>query len=685
MPQDWPQFGSDATLMDKLVGVSRYYGSDPSFVLGGGGNTSAKTEDVLYVKASGYELGTIGPEGFVALDRRKLAAMLESPLPDDAAQRERQFVAGVQAACLQSGAKRPSVESLLHNLMPQRLVVHTHCALINALACCTRGRELVRELLGDDVLWVDFVEPGYRLAKTISAELAAYAKRTGSAQPRAIVLQNHGLLVGGQEPDEVREVTARVLDAVRDRVGACGPREGELGPVSRRSSAEALRLMRIVAPALRGLLASDEQVAAGRLEIVCFDDSPAAMTLAGSADGPAITDSGALMPDQIAYCGPYPMWFAPPDGLSEAQVVESLRSAVSAYRSARKVAPQIVMVAGVGLFAAGSDYASASLAKDVYLNAVCVMAAARRLGGIHVLEAKHREFIEGWEIEAYRKRVLKSACPGRAAGKVALVTGAAQGFGLEIAQDLAAQGAYVILGDVNAAGAAAAAGEIARREGLGRALGLAMNVTDPASVGVAVDAAVRQYGGLDLLVSNAGVLRAAGVRSQTLADFDFVTSVNYRGYFLCVQAAAGVMSVQHRAQPAVWADIIQINSKSGLQGSKANFAYAGGKFGGVGLTQSFAMELVDEGIKVNAVCPGNFFEGPLWSDPKTGLFVQYLRAGKVSGAKTVDDVRKAYESKVPMGRGCRTADVMKAIYYIMEQQYETGQAVPVTGGQVMLK
>jgi NAD(P)-dependent dehydrogenase (short-subunit alcohol dehydrogenase family) len=379
------------------------------------------------------------------------------------------------------------------------------------------------------------------------------------------------------------------------------------------------------------------------------------------------------------------MWFNPPDGAAEAEVVESLRQAVEAFRAARKVAPQVVLVQGVGLLAAGGDRASARLARDVYLNAITIMAAARRLGGIHVLEAHHREFIEGWEIEAYRKRVLRSKCPGRAAGKVALVTGAAQGFGLEIAQDLAAEGAYVVLGDVNAAGARAAAADIAAKYGPDRAIGLAMNVAEPASVGVAMDAAIREFGGLDLLVSNAGVLKAGGVRSQPLAEFDFVTSVNYRGYFLCVQAAAGVMAVQHRAQPAVWADIVQINSKSGLQGSKANFAYAGGKFGGIGLTQSFALELVECGVKVNSVCPGNFFEGPLWSDPNTGLFVQYLRAGKVPGAKTIEDVRRAYESKVPMGRGCRTADVMKAIYYIMEQQYETGQAIPVTGGQVMLK
>ncbi len=131
-------------------------------------------------------------------------------------------------------------------------------------------------------------------------------------------------------------------------------------------------------------------------------------------------------------------------------------------------------------------------------------------------------------------------------------------------------------------------------------------------------------------------------------------------------------------------DILPINSKSGLEGSKRNFAYAGSKFGGIGLTQSFALELVPYNIKVNAVCPGNFFDGPLWSDPERGLFVQYLRAGKVEGAKTIDDVRAFYMSKVPMGRGCVPADVVRAILYLHEQEYETGQALPVSGGQTML-
>ena len=275
--------------------------------------------------------------------------------------------------------------------------------------------------------------------------------------------------------------------------------------------------------------------------------------------------------------------------------------------------------------------------------------------------------------------------PGRVGAMVALVTGGAQGIGLGIAQDLAEQGAYVVLADINEHGARSAAQRLCKIHGPDRAKGLAIDVTDSESVGRAIDQTVRTYGGLDILISNAGIVKAQSVKTQPAEDFDLVTAVNYKGYFLCVQKAAAILAVQHLAKPDYISDIIQINSKSGLVGSNCNSAYAGSKFGGIGLTQSFALELVSDGIKVNSICPGSLFDGPLWSDPQNGLFTQYLRASKVPGAKTVQDVRKAYEAKVPMGRGCAVADIMKAVYYLIEQKYETGQAIPVTGGQIMLR
>ena len=268
--------------------------------------------------------------------------------------------------------------------------------------------------------------------------------------------------------------------------------------------------------------------------------------------------------------------------------------------------------------------------------------------------------------------------------KVITVTGGGMGFGEGIARQLFAEGANVVIMDINTKTGQKVASDLNRQKSPNRAMFVRTDVTRLDSVGDAVYETVLEFSGLDVMISNAGVLKAGSIEEMEVESFDFVTQVNYTGYFHCVKAAVPVMKLQNRHAPDNFGDIIQVNSKSGLQGSRMNFAYAGGKFGGIGLTQSFAMELMGDRIKVNSICPGNYFEGPLWSDPDHGLFVQYLSAGKVPGAKTIADVKRHYESMVPAGRGCRVGDVVKAIRYVIEQEYETGQAIPVTGGQVML-
>jgi len=268
--------------------------------------------------------------------------------------------------------------------------------------------------------------------------------------------------------------------------------------------------------------------------------------------------------------------------------------------------------------------------------------------------------------------------------KIALVTGGAQGIGEEIVRNLTTAGALVFIADLNLDGAKKLSDQINAAEKRTAAIAVEVNVASEESVEAMFDFAVSTAGGLDICISNAGVLKAGSVMEQELSDFKFVTDINYTGFFVVSKFAGRLLRTQHRTAPLWKTDIIQINSKSGLEGSNKNGAYAGGKFGGLGLVASFALELVEYGIKVNAVCPGNFLDGPLWSDPDKGLFVQYLRTGKVPGAKSIDDVRTFYESKVPMKRGCTGKDLSRAIFYIIEQEYETGQAVPVTGGQVML-
>jgi len=270
-------------------------------------------------------------------------------------------------------------------------------------------------------------------------------------------------------------------------------------------------------------------------------------------------------------------------------------------------------------------------------------------------------------------------------GKVVVVTGGAQGFGEGIIRALVEEGCITFIADLNEDGARHLADELNGRMGQTVAIPVRVDVTNEDSVEHMMEFVAQTTGCCDVFISNAGVLKAGSVKELSLKDFQFVTSVDYTGFFICTKFASRLMAWQDKAAKGTYlTDIIAISSKSGLEGSNRNGAYAGAKFGTIGLVQSFALELVKDHIKVNAVCPGNFLEGPLWSDPVKGLFVQYLEAGKVPGAKTIEDVRRFYESKVPMGRGCTTTDVVRAICYIVEQKYETGQSLPVTGGQIML-
>ena len=263
-------------------------------------------------------------------------------------------------------------------------------------------------------------------------------------------------------------------------------------------------------------------------------------------------------------------------------------------------------------------------------------------------------------------------------GKVAVVTGGAQGLGQAIAQRLAREGCQVVIGDLNETGVSATAGALGRETGQ-RVLGIKVDVTRESEVKAMFERAVKEFGKVDVVVASAAILIAEPIAEADAEKWRAVMNVNLFGYFLTTKHACRIMKEQRSGS------IININSKSGKKGSSANSAYAASKFGGIGHTQSVALEMAPYNVRCNAICPGNLLDSPLWTHPESGLFVQYLKAGKVPGAKTLDDVRQAYVNQVPMKRGCTYDDVCNAVVFLASDQsaYITGISLSVTGGQEM--
>ncbi|MEA4944601.1 MAG: SDR family NAD(P)-dependent oxidoreductase [Propionicimonas sp.] len=655
-------------LTQELIEVANAFGDDPEFSRAGGGNASVKQDGVLAIKPSGVPLATLTADDLVPLKLDVLLAALHSDEPVDG---DPVRAAAQRAALPHPSGRRPSVEILFHALIPDALVLHCHPLVGNALTCNHDAESLAAALLGDDAIVVPYIDPGVPLARGVEAARTAYTERTGRPAPAITLLRNHGIIVSGNSAAEITERVNHLTAVIRTAVDAT-----ETPAVPELDQAELVRVRNAIAPALRGLLGTDEALA-----VVTSAADDLVRSVTASPAGEALLTGGPLIPDQIVYAGSLP---AVVDLDSDPDPARAAVAALETFRSRHGKDPVIVVVPGLVTFGAGKDLTAAQTALATFTDALRVARDADRIGSVQVMDAAERGFIENWEAEAYRKQIAAGASGGRLDGKVVMITGAAQGFGLGIAQELITQGATLVLSDLNLAGAQAAADDLAARHGVGRAVAVRIDVSNEQSCLDAVAETVALLGGVDVFISNAGVARAGSVFTQQVADFDLVTNVNYRGYFLTVRAVAPVLAAQHAVRPGQWFDIIEVNSKSGLQGSKANFAYAGSKFGGIGLTQSFALELVTSGIKVNAICPGNYLDGPLWSDPERGLFVQYLHAGKVPGATTVQQVREHYMKQVPMGRGCFPADLAKTIYYIVEQDYETGQAIPVTGGQNML-
>ncbi len=662
--------------IEDLIAISRKFGQDSRFVIAGGGNTSYKDENRLWVKASGHALATITEDGFAVLDRALLNEMGEKAYNEDTAIREEQVKNDLSVACITKD-RRPSVETSLHNCMGFAFVVHLHPTLVNGLMCSVNAEAACKEIF-PDALYIEYTDPGYTLFKKVYDRIKAYKAEKGK-EPQVIFLQNHGIFVGGDTTAEIEGIYSEVLGKLEAKVAALP--EGDTA-VS--------ETVTDVVPAIRQMLSRSgrgfKTLKVTKNALVDFFIDGCSVTSTGSVtDCPGKSGFDKIAkpftPDIIVYCKSSYIFI---EAESDEEISKQAEEEIEAFVSGKGYTPKVLLIKGIGLIAVGDSSRNAQIITDVFTDAMKIAFYAQSFGGEHPMERAWIDFIDNWEVENYRRKVASSASKGRVEGRTIIVTGAAQGFGEGIARELMAQGANIVVADLNEATGEKTAASFNEKAGANKAIFVKTNVADMASLRNLMKETILNFGALDAFVSNAGVVRAGGLDVMTPENFEFVTKINYEAYFFCAKVASHIMKIETRYDPEYFADIIQVNSKSGLRGSKANFAYAGGKFGGIGLTQSFALELAPYRVKVNSICPGNYYDGPLWSNPENGLFIQYLNAGKVPGAKTVQDVKDYYLAQVPMRKGCNPVDVCKAILYAIDQTGETGQAIPVTGGQVML-
>ena len=411
-------------LLAEVSALSRHFGSDPTFTRGGGGNSSGKADGVLYIKPSGVSLATVTPASLMPLVMEPLLAVVDGMDVASLAGSEAVLKIGLAARLDPADHRRPSVELVFHALLPERIVIHTHPTIVNALTCATGGRQLATELFADDALWIPYTDPGLPLARRIAAERQDHERRTGHSPPPVILLQNHGLIVAGAGVQEIIERSAEVVAAVRglierktlsDEAGA-QPSAGDTG-----TAAEA-------APSVAALIAK-ELGAGGRHVAVLADTSAASLRVGATAAGRAFVRGGPLTPDQIVYAGSWPLLLeatrytagadagADPGAAASpaALMAAGLRSSLVDHLAAGRETPAIIVIEGVGLFAVADTADLAVTVRDVYLDAIRVADGATRLGGIRSLAPDERRFIEQWEAEAYRRGVAASGDmePGR--------------------------------------------------------------------------------------------------------------------------------------------------------------------------------------------------------------------------------------------------------------------------------
>ncbi len=630
---------------------------EEELVLWGGGNNSLKSAatdllgrpiEVMYIKSSGSDMKSIVPKQFPAVRLDYIA-----PLRKREEEMTDQEMVDYLAQCLTDpSSARPSIETLLHAFLPARAVLHTHADAILALTN-TRGREeTVRACFGQSVILVPYRRPGFRLSRDVADAFDAHPDATG------LVLMNHGLITWGDSAQEAYERHIDLVTRAEQFSAAVDSRSGSIAVVE-------TALAERVSPRIRGALGG---------KILELDDSPETLAFLAREDAARITQIGAATPDHLLYTKRFPL-FVPPG----ADLADAARRYVERYTEWYRVQPsefamldpnpRIVLMPGVGMWTAGKDARAARIVRDIYRHTMRIIERAEAAGGyetLHDVDAFHAEY---WPLELYKLTLLPKE--KELAAKIVLVTGGASGIGRAVAERFAEEGAHVVVTDVDLARAESVAEHIVRQHGLRRAMAVALDVTDERQVEGAFAATVRAYGGLDVVVSNAGISSFGNLDTLDVADWDRSFAVNARGHFLVARAAMRILKQQR-----LGGSIVFNASKNVTAPGKEFGAYSVSKAAEAQLCRIVALEGGEYGIRANMLNPDAIFgDSRFWSDEMRSMRAQAY-------AVPTDQLPDFYRNRTLLKVEVTAADVAEAALFLATPRSAktTGAMLPVDGG-----
>jgi len=664
--------------LDLLVYASRLVGAETSLVVWGGGNTSIKTRErdhrgreiaVLRVKGSGSDLKSVQRRDFPGVRMDDIAALLgRNEMSDE------EMVSYLAHALQEPGGVRPSIETLLHGFLSAPAVVHTHADALVSLTNNDRAHDVIQGVYGKDVIALAYRRPGFRISRDVADAIA------DRPEAKALLLERHGTITWGATVREAYEATielitraeAAITERKRGRPVFGGARVPVLEPAARRETALA------VAPRLRGLLSRRHRV------VVTFDESPAVTEFVSSSAAPRISQIGPATPDHTIYAKRLPCFVTSNGSVAGEALLETIERSVerfvvdytryfeeNRFEGAQLLdpLPRVVLVPGLGMFTAGKDRRTAGIVSDIYHHTIDVLGNAGAFGDYVSLSPQDAFGVEYWPLELYK---LTLAPPEKElARRIALVTGGGSGIGRAVARRLAAEGAHVVVGDIDAASAQATADGIVAAVGAGRALGLEMDVTREASVRAAFEEAVLAYGGLDLLVSNAGIAHSSPVVRLELADWERSFAVNATGHFIVAREAMRLLVAQ-----GLGGALVFVATKNVMSPGKDFAAYSAAKAAEAQLAKVLALEGAPHGIRSNIVNPDAVFQdSKLWS-------AEVRRERAAAQGIGVDQLEDFYRKRNLLGVGIHPEDVAEAVLFLASDRSAktTGCTLTVDGG-----